>query len=90
MLNLTRSEIESLLEAIAPAVADLSAGRMSMPTWIAALVPERDGLLAAMPAYLPSARALTTKLVSLFPDAAAATFVLKLARERHIGREISL
>src|SRR2546430_6609258 len=38
-----------------------------MPTRIAALVPERDGLLAAMPAYLPTARALTTKLVSLFP-----------------------
>lgn len=73
MLILTRSEIESLLdadllrEAIAAALADLSAGRMSMPTRIAALVPERDGLLAAMPAYLPSARALTTKLVSLFP-----------------------
>lgn len=38
-----------------------------MPTRIAALVPDRDGLLAAMPAYLPSAQALTTKLVSLFP-----------------------
>jgi ornithine cyclodeaminase/alanine dehydrogenase-like protein (mu-crystallin family) len=38
-----------------------------MPTRIAALVPERDGLLAAMPAYLPTASALTTKLVSLFP-----------------------
>src|SRR5882672_12933907 len=38
-----------------------------MPTRIAALVAERDGLLAAMPAYLPSAGALTTKLVSLFP-----------------------
>ena len=48
-------------------MADLSAGRVSMPPRIAALVPERDGLLAAMPAYLPSAGALTTKLVSLFP-----------------------
>lgn len=38
-----------------------------MPTRIAALVAERDGLLAAMPAYLPTAGALTTKLVSLFP-----------------------
>src|SRR2546430_2233868 len=28
-----------------------------MPTRIAALVPERDGLLAAMPAYLPTAKA---------------------------------
>ena len=38
-----------------------------MPARIAAIVPERDALLAAMPAYLPSSGALTTKLVSLFP-----------------------
>jgi ornithine cyclodeaminase len=38
-----------------------------MPTRIAALVAEHDALLAAMPAYLPGAGALTTKLVSLFP-----------------------
>src|SRR3981081_4145207 len=38
-----------------------------MPTRIAAVVAERDALLAVMPAYLPSAGALTTKLVSLFP-----------------------
>src|SRR5947209_2653799 len=48
-------------------MADLSAGRVSMPSRIAALVPERDGLLAAMPAYIPSSGALATKLVSLFP-----------------------
>src|SRR5690349_4119531 len=52
---------------MATALADLSAGKASMPTRIAALVAERDGLLAAMPAYLPSGGALTTKLVSLFP-----------------------
>ena len=38
-----------------------------MPPRIAAIVPERDALLAAMPAYLPSSGALATKLVSLFP-----------------------
>jgi alanine dehydrogenase len=65
--------VESLLDpdelrgAIAAALADLSAGRASMPTRIAALVREQDALLAAMPAYLPGAGALTTKLVSLFP-----------------------
>src|SRR5437899_610845 len=48
-------------------MADLSPGRASIPPRIVAIVPERDGLLAAMPAYLPSAGALTTKLVSLFP-----------------------
>ncbi len=73
MLFLTRAEVESLLdldllrEEVAAALAELSAGRASMPTRIAALVGDRDALLAAMPAYLPKARALTTKLVSLFP-----------------------
>ena len=73
MLVLSRGDVESLLdadllrEAVGAALADLSGGRASMPTRIAALVSERDGLLAAMPAYLPTAGALTTKLVSLFP-----------------------
>jgi ornithine cyclodeaminase len=73
VLILSRGEVERLIDpdrlrdAVARAMADLSAGRVSMPQRIAALVPEHDGLLAAMPAYLPSAAALTTKLVSLFP-----------------------
>lgn len=48
-------------------MAELSAGRASAPARNAAAVPERDGLLAAMPAYLPSAGILETKLVSVFP-----------------------
>ncbi len=70
---LTKLDVESLLDpdalraAVAAALTDLSAGRASMPTRIAALVAEREALLAAMPAYLPGAGALTTKLVSLFP-----------------------
>jgi ornithine cyclodeaminase len=73
VLVLSRSEVEGLLdldrlrEALARAMADLSAGRVSMPPRIAALVPERDAKLVAMPAYLPSSGALATKLVSLFP-----------------------
>jgi alanine dehydrogenase len=73
MLVLSRSEVEGLLdpdrlrETVAKAMADLSAGRASMPQRIAALVPGREALLAAMPAYLPSAQVLATKLVSLFP-----------------------
>jgi ornithine cyclodeaminase len=73
VLLLSRSDVERLLdldrlrEAVARAMADLSAGRASMPPRIAAMIPERDGMLAAMPAYLPSSKALTTKLVSLFP-----------------------
>ncbi len=70
---LSREDVESLLdpdalvEALATAMVDLSAGRASMPNRIAAEVFERDAFLAAMPAYLPSAGALTTKLVSVFP-----------------------
>ena len=73
MLLLSKRDVEALLDpdelrrAVAAALADLSAGRASMPARIAALVDDRGGLLAAMPAYLPSAKALTTKLVSLFP-----------------------
>ena len=73
MLILSRAEVEDLLdvdrlrEAIGRAMADLSAGRVSMPTRIAALVPEREALLAAMPAYIPSSGVIGTKLVSLFP-----------------------
>jgi alanine dehydrogenase len=73
MLVLSGAEVESVLDlgalvdALAEAMADFSAGRASMPPRIAARVDERDGFLATMPAYLPSAGALTTKLVSLFP-----------------------
>src|SRR4051794_22885149 len=73
VLILPRADVESLLppleliEAVATAMADLSAGRASMPNRVGALVPERDGLLAAMPGYVPSLGALTAKLVSLFP-----------------------
>jgi alanine dehydrogenase len=73
VIVLGRAEVEPLLHpdrlrtAVARAMADLSAGSVSMPARVAANVPERDALLAAMPAYLPSAGALTTKLVTLFP-----------------------
>jgi ornithine cyclodeaminase/alanine dehydrogenase-like protein (mu-crystallin family) len=73
MLVLSRAEVrqlldlDALIDALAPAMADLSAGRASVPDRIAALVPERDALLAAMPGYVPSLEALVSKLVSLFP-----------------------
>jgi ornithine cyclodeaminase/alanine dehydrogenase-like protein (mu-crystallin family) len=71
MLVLSRADVEQLLDldelldALANAHAELSAGAVSMPARIAAFAP--DGLLAAMPAYLPSA-GLGAKLVSLFPS----------------------
>ena len=73
MLLLGRAEVQELLdvdaliEALAPAMADLSAGRASVPNRVGALVAEHDGLLAAMPGYAPSAGALAAKLVTLFP-----------------------
>jgi alanine dehydrogenase len=73
MLVFSRRDVEALLDlsalidALAPAMADLSAGRSSVPNRVAAAVAEHDGLLAAMPAYAPANGALTTKLVSLFP-----------------------
>jgi alanine dehydrogenase len=73
VLLLSRADVESLLDplelidAVGEAMADLSAGRASMPARVAALVPESDALLGAMPAYVPSLGALTAKLVTLFP-----------------------
>jgi alanine dehydrogenase len=70
MLVLTRADVEALLDAdeligaLADAFVDLSSGRASVPLRIAAFTP--DGLLGAMPAYLPAADALTIKLVTLF------------------------
>jgi alanine dehydrogenase len=73
LLVLSRREVEMLLdldrlvEAVGSALAELSSGRASMPPRITAEVAEPAGLLAAMPAHLPSTGALTVKLVSVFP-----------------------
>ncbi len=72
MLVLSQSDVRELLDldrlvdALADAHAELSAGAASMPPRIASLVPEQEGLLGVMPAYLPSA-GLACKLVTLFP-----------------------
>jgi ornithine cyclodeaminase/alanine dehydrogenase-like protein (mu-crystallin family) len=74
MLILSRSEVESLLDldrlvdAVAAAMVDLSGSRASAPPRVAAVVADRHAMLVAMPAFLPSARALATKLVSVFPE----------------------
>ncbi|MBB3081669.1 ornithine cyclodeaminase [Streptomyces violarus] len=65
--------MDALIEALAPAMADLSLGRASSPDRVAALVPEQAGFLAAMPGYVPSAGVLMSKLVSLFPRNAGTT-----------------
>lgn len=73
MLVLDRRTVETLLDldrliaALAPAMADLSAGGVSMPPRGVAEVGDQYGFLLSMPAYLPSSQTLATKLVSLFP-----------------------
>jgi ornithine cyclodeaminase len=60
-------DVDALIDALAAAMVDLSTGRASVPHRVGALVDGRDGLLAAMPGYTPSAAALASKLVTLFP-----------------------
>ena len=59
-------DLDELVDALAAAHEELSAGQVSMPPRIAALVQEQEGLLGVMPSYLPSA-GLACKLVTLFP-----------------------
>ena len=72
MLVVSRAEVESLLDldalrsAVGAAMRAVSAGSVSMPPRIAAIVADR-GLVAAMPAYLPDPELVAVKLVSLFP-----------------------
>jgi alanine dehydrogenase len=77
MLILSRKEVERLLDldklvdSLTAAMADLSAGRLSMPARNICEVREHGGWLAAMPVYLGSLQVLSTKLVSLYPGNAA-------------------
>jgi len=74
MLILNRQEVETLLdldrlvEALGPAMADLSAGRVSMPARPVVRVGEWQGLLSAMSVFLGSTQTLSTKLVTVFPE----------------------
>jgi alanine dehydrogenase len=77
MLVLSRRDVEAALEpdrlvdAVAAAMADVSAGRGSFPNRTAADVADVGGALIAMPAYLAGAGALAAKLVAMFPGNAA-------------------
>ncbi|RTL64556.1 MAG: ornithine cyclodeaminase family protein [Pseudonocardiaceae bacterium] len=73
MLVLGKDDVAALLDpaalvdAVAVAMADLSAGRASAPHRIGAAVEDR-GLLAAMPAYCPSLGLAAAKLLTVYPD----------------------
>jgi alanine dehydrogenase len=98
-LVLRRAEIEALLhpdalrQAVGMAMMDVSLGRASMPPRIAATVPDR-GLLAAMPAHLPSAGELAAKLVTLFPGNATTNLpthqAVLIVFDAHTGRPMAL
>lgn len=60
-------DLDALVDAVGAAMAELSTGRAVTPPRVAVDVAAADGLLLAMPAFLPKVGALTTKLVSLFP-----------------------
>ncbi len=60
-------DLDELVEAIALAMVDLSAGRASLPNRTAALVKDRNALLGAMPGFCPTVGVLASKLVTLFP-----------------------
>ena len=71
--SLSRADVESLLDpralidALATAMADLSAGRASMPNRVAAMVRRaRRAARARCPATCRRSDALTAKLVTLF------------------------
>jgi ornithine cyclodeaminase len=74
VLVLSAAEVASLLDLDALAdtlqavMTELSAGLVPVPPRVAALVPEREAMLAAMPAYLPGTGVLAAKLVSVFPQ----------------------
>jgi alanine dehydrogenase len=73
MLVLSRRDVERaldlgrLVDALAGAMADLSAGTASVPPRVAAVIEDRDAILAAMPGYVGSSRTLAAKLVTVFP-----------------------
>ena len=70
---MSRGDVEALLDAdrlidsLAIAMVELSEGRTSMAPRGIAVLPDRDGLLGAMTAYVPSRSMLATKVVSVFP-----------------------
>jgi alanine dehydrogenase len=78
MLVLSAQDVERLLDldvlvdALAAAMRDASEGRASVPPRVAARIADRDAMLLAMPAYVPSANVLTAKLVTQFPQNTAA------------------
>ena len=58
---------EALIDALPSAMVSLSQGAVSLPPRIGVQVEDHQGLLAAMPVYLPTMGLLVCKLVSVYP-----------------------
>lgn len=67
-------EPDTLREALGVAMAEVSAGRVSMPPRIAAENVEVGALMAVMPAYIPALEAMATKIVNVYPGNAGTEF----------------
>ncbi len=73
MLLLNQKEVEELLDldtlidALASAMVELTDGQVSQPPRIGAQIQQREGNLLVMPVYLPGSESLAVKLVSIFP-----------------------
>ncbi len=85
-------DLDALIDAVAVAMAELSAGRAHLPPR-AAVLADGAGLLA-MPSWIPSAGALTTKVVSVFPGNAGGPVPVRqgviLAFDQQDGRPVAL
>ena len=74
MLILNAREIDSLLDmdelidALGEAMVGLSAGDVSMPPRVGAMIRDYNGILGVMPAYVGTSQTLAAKLVSIYPN----------------------
>jgi len=74
VILLSKSQVSSILsmaesiKAVEEAFRELALGTATMPTRLSLLIPEKQGWLGVMPAYLTHAGALATKIVTVYQD----------------------
>jgi len=74
VILLSKSQVSSLLsmaesiEAVEGAFRELALGTATMPTRLSLSIPEKQGWLGVMPAYLAQAESLTTKIVTVYQN----------------------
>jgi len=74
VILLSKSQVSSLLsmaesiEAVEGAFRELALGTATMPTRLSLSIPEKQGWLGVMPAYLAQAESLITKIVTVYQN----------------------